>query len=146
MAHAWTHRSARHLHAGVPRADAQGGCAVRAECGVEGHLVLRLHSGCDCRLRGSFWSLRSGRPTRSDDHPDSSAPGLLLFVAVCFVVVPAPISRDAHSPDWSRHRHHCPPGASVCSRRRREELEAQANCGAHDTSGRSCSRHTDSFS
>ncbi len=96
----------------------QGGCAVRARRGVEGHLVLRFHSSCDRCLRCSFWSLRSRRPTGSDDYSDRPASRLFLLVAVCAALVLAPFRRDTHPSDWSRHRNHCPAGASVCGGRR----------------------------
>src|SRR6266849_2851461 len=98
---------------------------------MEGHFLLRFHSYCDCCLCGSFWSLWSKRPTGSDDHSDRPTSRLLLFVAVCSALVPAPVCRDAHPADWSCRRNHCPAGASFCSRRRGEELETQADCGTH---------------
>ncbi len=81
----------RYLPAGISRADAQRRCAVRAECGVEGHRVLRFHSVCDRCLRGLFRALRSGRTARSDDHSDCSASRLFLFVDIRAAVIPAAV-------------------------------------------------------
>src|SRR5260370_42227189 len=103
---------------------------------MEGHTVLRFHSSFDRCLRGLFWSLWPGWPTGSDDYSDRPTPRLLFFVAICIAVLLAPIGRDAHPADWSSDRNPRPTGASVCSRRRGEELEAEANCRAHDSAAR----------
>ena len=146
MAHAGTHSSPRHVYAGISPAHTQRGHPVRAWGSVERHILLLLHTSCNCGLRNSLWSLWSRRPTGSDDHSDRPTSRLLLSVVVCSAFVPAPSCRDADSTDWSGYRNPCPSGASVFRWRRREELEAQANCSAHDFSSRCLAWHSDSLS
>src|SRR5258708_15180303 len=107
---------------------------------MEGHTVLWFHSSFHRCVRGSFWTLWSWWPARSHNHSNRSASRLLLFVAVCIALVPAPFSRDTHTADWSRCRNHYPARASVSSGRRRDELGAQANCCTRNSAASSSPR------
>ena len=140
MAGARSHRSARHLPAGIPPADPHERRALRSVRGVEGHSVLRLRSALHCRLRRLLWSLRSEWTAGSDDYSDSTASGFLLLVDLRRTGFPATGSRNAVTLDCSRRRD-CPVAVvALLCRGRREELEAQADRRFHRPAGRGDTR------
>src|SRR6202795_1807818 len=95
MAHAGPHRSPRDLHAGISRPDAKGRRPLRSRSDCEGHVFLCFHPYGNRRLRGVFRSLRTERATRPHHHPDSTPPGLLLFMVVRRPIPAAAIDRKS---------------------------------------------------
>ena len=106
-------RSTRHVREGISRADAQRRRSVRALRRLEGYLLLRLHSSFDRRLRRLSRSIRSQRPAGSDNYSDRAASRFLLPVALCGAVLPAAISRDSDTSDWTGDRNRCAVAASI---------------------------------
>src|ERR1035438_8210260 len=78
MADAGANRAARDLREGISRTDAERRHTVRARRGDPGLVLLRLYPSLGGRVRNIFRPLRTGRPARSHDYPDSAEAGLFF--------------------------------------------------------------------
>ncbi len=105
--------------------------AIRTICDLEGSVLCGIYHPGYRRLRLLLRSIWTDRPARSHDHPDRSQARLLFSMALRFAFAASSLDGDA----ISSHRPSCgDPGVdslAVSFRRRREELEAPADCGPH---------------
>src|SRR6202035_1412518 len=106
------------IYKGISRADEEGRNAVRTWCDLERSFFLCLDSFLACLLRLPLRSFRSFRSSGSHDHPDSTAPGFFLSVALCDSLVPSGLDGNAGSTDRPRRWNSCPSSAAIFIGRR----------------------------